>query len=63
MGHRFVDKMEHTLVVEEASSSSLEVAVDNKMLGIQLDTIVADIAVDKLVGPAFGRFEVVRFVL
>jgi len=64
MERRFVDRKEHTLVVVEvASSSSLGVAVDNKMLDIQLDTIVADIVVGKLVGLAFGRFEVVGFVL
>ena len=64
MEHKFADMKEHTLVVVEvASSSSLGVVVDNKMLDIQLDTIVVDIVVGKLVGLAFGRFEVVEFVL
>jgi len=62
MEHRSVDMKEHTLA-GVASSSSLEVVVDNMMLDIQLDKIVADIVVGMLVGLAFGRFEVVRFVL
>ena len=65
MEHKFADMKEHTLVVVVvvASSSSFGVVVDNKMLDIQLDTIVVDIVVGKLVGLAFGRFEVVEFVL